>query len=88
MRFLFRSIKWFFRFLWRVINFTWLLIINLIFIGIVLAIFIGLSEETPETTIQEGALVLDLAGKLVEQPTTPNPVDQWMENGFQTTTPL
>ncbi len=79
MRFLFRSIKWFFRSLWRVINFTRLLIINLIFIGIVLAIFIGLSEETPETTIQEGALVLDLAGKLVEQPTTPNPADQLME---------
>ena len=40
---------------------------------------IGLREETPETTIQEGALVLDLAGKLVEQPSTPNPADQLME---------
>lgn len=79
MRFLFRSIKWFFRSLWRVINFTRLLILNLIFIGIVLAIFLGLQDETPETKIQEGALVLDLAGKLVEQPTTPSPADQLME---------
>lgn len=79
MRFLFRSIKWFFRSLWRIINFTRLLLINLIFIAIVLAIVIGLREETPETTIQEGALVLDLAGKLVEQPSTPNPADQLME---------
>ena len=79
MRFLFRSIKWFFRSLWRVINFTRLLILNLIFIGIVLAIFLGLQEDAPETKIQEGALVLDLAGKLVEQPTTPSPADQIME---------
>ena len=79
MRFLFRSIKWFFRSLWRIINFTRLLLINLIFIVIVLAIVVGLREETPETTIQEGALVLDLAGKLVEQPSTPNPADQLME---------
>ncbi len=79
MRFLFRSIKWFFRSLWRIINFTRLLLINLIFIAIILAIVIGLREEKPETTIQEGALVLDLAGKLVEQPSTPNPADQLME---------
>lgn len=79
MRFLFRSFKWFFRSLWRIINFTRLLLINLIFISIVLAIVIGLREETPETTIQDGALVLDLAGKLVEQPSTPSPADQLME---------
>ena len=79
MRFLFRSIKWFFRSLWRIINFTRLLLINLIFIAIILAIVVGLREETPETTIQEGALVLDLDGKLVEQPSTPNPADQLME---------
>lgn len=71
MRFLFRTIRWFFRALWRTINFTRLLIINLIFITLVLAVIIGLQQETPETTINDGALVLDLAGKLVEQPTTP-----------------
>lgn len=79
MRFLFRSIKWFFRTLWRTINFTRLLILNLIFIAIVLAIVIGLQQEKPDTTIKDGALVLNLAGKLVEQPTTPNPADQLME---------
>ena len=79
MRFLFRTIRWFFRALWRTINFTRLLIINLIFITLVLAVIIGLQQETPETTINDGALVLDLAGKLVEQPTTPNPADQLME---------
>ena len=80
MRFLFRSIKWFFHSLWRAINFTRLLILNLIFIAIVLLIVIGLREEAPEEAIDEGALVLDLSGKLVEQPTTPNPADQLIEN--------
>lgn len=80
MRFLFRSIKWFFHSLWRALNFTRLLILNLIFIAIVLLIVIGLREEAPEEAIDEGALVLDLSGKLVEQPTTPNPADQLIEN--------
>jgi protease IV len=79
MRFLFRSFKWVFSSLWRLINFTRLLLLNLIFIVIVLAIVVGLRQETPESTIHDGALVLDLAGKLVEQPTTPSPADQLMD---------
>lgn len=82
MRFLFRGIKWVFRSLWRLINFTRLLLINLIFFGIVLAVVFGLQEEKPEATIKEGALVLDLAGNLVEQPSIPSPADQLIEKWF------
>ena len=67
MRLFFRSIKWFFLSLWRLINFTRLLLINLIFLSIVIIIILALRQETPDSTIQSGALVLDLSGKLVEQ---------------------
>jgi signal peptide peptidase SppA, 67K type len=65
--------------MWRAVNFTRLLLLNLIFVAIVLSILIGLRQEKPDVTIHDGALVLDLAGKLVEQSTTPNPADQLMQ---------
>lgn len=78
MRFIFRSIKWFLVSLWRLINFARLLIINLVFFALVIALIIGLSQEKDTPEPQSGALVLNLAGNLVEDTSTPNPADQLM----------
>lgn len=78
MRFIFRSIKWFLVSLWRLINFARLLIINLIFFTLVIGLIIGLRQEKEVPAPQSGALVLNLAGNLVEDSSTPNPADQLM----------
>lgn len=67
MRFLFRSIKWLFSSVWRLINFTRLLVLNLIFLSFILLVIFAFNQEKPTTEIHDGALVLDLSGSLVEQ---------------------
>ncbi|WP_323952293.1 signal peptide peptidase SppA [Aeromonas caviae] len=73
---IFKGLGWLFRSLWRLLNFTRLMLVNLLFLLVVLVIVFSVSQsETPSTTI-EGALTLNLSGVLVEQRTQTDPTVQ------------
>ncbi|MCY9821043.1 signal peptide peptidase SppA [Aeromonas media] len=73
---IFKGLGWLFRSLWRLLNFTRLMLVNLLFLIVVLVIAFSLNQsETPGTPI-EGALTLNLAGVLVEQRTQTDPTVQ------------
>lgn len=73
---IFKGLGWLFRSLWRLLNFTRLMLVNLLFLIVVLVIAFSLNQsETPNTPI-EGALTLNLAGVLVEQRTQTDPTVQ------------
>ena len=73
---IFKGLGWLFRSLWRLLNFTRLMLVNLLFLIVVLVIAFSLNQsETPSTPI-EGALTLNLAGVLVEQRTQTAPTVQ------------
>ena len=73
---IFKGLGWLFRSLWRLLNFTRLMLVNLLFLIVVLVIAFSLNQsETPSTPI-EGALTLTLAGVLVEQRTQTDPTVQ------------
>ena len=73
---IFKGLGWLFRSLWRLLNFTRLMLVNLLFLLVVLVIAFSLNQsETPDTPI-EGALTLNLAGVLVEQRTQTDPTVQ------------
>lgn len=58
----------FFRAIWRTIDFSRRLILNLLFILVVVLIIVAINEgDEPTATTGKGALVLDLHGKIVEQ---------------------
>lgn len=79
---LLRPFKWLFISFWRLLNFSRQLVINLLFLFVVLALFVLFTKEEPVLHPASGALVLDLSGQLVEQPSTPEPsnrlVQQWL----------
>lgn len=79
MRLLFRSIKWLLVGFWRLVNFTRLFLLNLIFLGVIVAIVISLNQEKPDVTVNDGALVLKLSGVLVEEETNKSPADQLIQ---------
>lgn len=73
---IFKGLGWLFRSLWRLLNFTRLMLVNLLFLLVVLVIAFSVSQsETPSTPI-EGALTLNLSGVLVEQRTQTDPTVQ------------
>ncbi|MEI4973209.1 signal peptide peptidase SppA [Aeromonas caviae] len=73
---IFKGLGWLFRSLWRLLNFTRLMLVNLLFPLVVLVIVFSVSQsETPSTPI-EGALTLNLSGVLVEQRTQTDPTVQ------------
>lgn len=73
---IFKGLGWLFRSLWRLLNFTRLMLVNLLFLLVVLIIVFSVSQtEAPDTPI-EGALTLDLSGVLVEQRTQTDPTVQ------------
>ena len=73
---IFKGLGWLFRSLWRLLNFTRLMLVNLLFLLVVLVIVFSVSQsETPSTPI-EGALTLKLSGVLVEQRTQTDPTVQ------------
>ena len=73
---IFKGLGWLFRSLWRLLNFTRLMLVNLLFLLVVLVIVFSVSQsETPSTPI-EGALTLNLSGVLVEQRTKTDPTVQ------------
>lgn len=79
---LFRPFKWIFIHSWRLLNFSRQLILNLLFLFLVLVVIVAVTKEEPKAKVQEGALVLDLSGNLVESPsTTPSSgklLQQWL----------
>lgn len=73
---IFKGLGWLFRSLWRLLNFTRLMLVNLLFLLVVLVIVFSVNQsETPSTPI-EGALTLNLSGVLVEQRTQTDPTVQ------------
>ncbi|MBL0626225.1 signal peptide peptidase SppA [Aeromonas jandaei] len=73
---IFKGLGWLFRTLWRLLNFTRLMLVNLLFLALVLVIVYSVGQkEAPETPI-EGALTLNLNGVLVEQRSTTDPTSQ------------
>lgn len=73
---IFKGLGWLFRSLWRLLNFTRLMLVNLLFLLVVLVIAFSVGQsETPSTPI-EGALTLNLSGVLVEQRTQTDPTVQ------------
>jgi protease-4 len=72
---IFKGLGWLFRSLWRLLNFTRLMLVNLLFLLVVLVIVFSVSQRAPSTPI-EGALTLNLSGVLVEQRTQTDPTVQ------------
>lgn len=73
---IFKGLGWLFRSLWRLLNFTRLMLVNLLFLLVVLIIVFSVSQtEAPDTPI-EGTLTLALSGVLVEQRTQTDPTVQ------------
>ncbi|MBJ3813943.1 signal peptide peptidase SppA [Shimwellia pseudoproteus] len=75
MRTLWRYISAFFRWTWRLLNFTRSLFFNLIFIALVLiiaGIWVQSSSTSPETA--RGALLLDITGVVVDKPSVSNKI--------------
>ncbi|MGJ8693161.1 MAG: signal peptide peptidase SppA [Thalassotalea sp.] len=70
--------------LWRILNLTRIIILNLIFF-ILLAVFIAaLSSDKGEINIPQGAaLVLNLKGQLVEQKQQINPMDAFVAEAME-----
>ncbi|WP_434663710.1 signal peptide peptidase SppA [Aeromonas sp. NJAU223] len=73
---IFKGLGWLFRSLWRLLNFTRLMLVNLVFIIVVLAIVFAFSQKEAPTPPIEGALTLNLSGVLVEQRTQTDPTVQ------------
>ncbi|MGF1691870.1 signal peptide peptidase SppA [Photobacterium kagoshimensis] len=83
MKMLFKGIGKIFRALWKLLSFTRQLILNLFFlafIGIIIFAFTQGTEEPVQAT--KSALVLDLAGPIVEQRSIISPVDQLTSNAL------
>ncbi|WP_429067172.1 signal peptide peptidase SppA [Aeromonas veronii] len=73
---IFKGLGWLFRSLWRLLNFTRLMLVNLLFLIVVLVIVFSVSQkEAPKAPI-EGALTLNLNGVLVEQRSQTDPTVQ------------
>ncbi|WP_462171688.1 signal peptide peptidase SppA [Pseudoalteromonas xiamenensis] len=70
-------VKTVFRFLWKAINFSRNLILNLIFFGILFAVIFSIeeNEQTHAMVAQDSALVLNLSGILVEEKRYVDPVE-------------
>jgi len=64
------------RMLWRIINNTRKLILNLIFFVIIIAIIASSGQEQTVEAPNEAALVLNIQGDLVEQKVPANPLDE------------
>ncbi|MDO6542582.1 signal peptide peptidase SppA [Photobacterium sanguinicancri] len=83
MKMLFKGIGKIFRALWKLLSFTRQLILNLFFlafVGIIIFAFTQGTEEPVQAT--KSALVLDLAGPIVEQRSIISPVDQLTSNAL------
>ncbi|MFQ2614948.1 MULTISPECIES: signal peptide peptidase SppA [Aeromonas] len=73
---IFKGLGWLFRSLWRLLNFTRLMLVNLLFLVVVLIIVFSVSQKEAPSAPIEGALTLNLSGVLVEQRTQTDPTVQ------------
>ncbi|MGL5290082.1 MAG: signal peptide peptidase SppA, partial [Aeromonas sp.] len=73
---IFKGLGWLCRSLWRLLNFTRLMLINLLFLFIVLILIVSISPAEPPAQTIDGALTLNLNGPLVEQRTQTAPTLQ------------
>lgn len=65
--------------LWRILNTTRLIILNLIFFGLVILFFAALSADKKDIKVpKNAALVLNLKGQIVEQKQEVNPADAFL----------
>jgi len=62
--------------LWRIINNTRKLFLNLIFFVIIIAIIVSSGSKQEIKAPNEAALVLNIQGSLVEQKKSSNPLDE------------
>ncbi|MCE2596723.1 signal peptide peptidase SppA [Motilimonas cestriensis] len=62
-----RVIKWIFRAIAKTINFTRLLVLNLIFLGVIAVVVLSFNSEETINVPQGAALNLDLSGQIVEE---------------------
>lgn len=77
---LFRPFKWLLQTIWRLLNFTRQLVINLFFLAFILVVIVALSQdEQDKLQLKEGALVLNLTGQLVEQSSVSDPSSQLLK---------
>ena len=78
-----RSVSSIFKYIWRIINGTRKVIINLVFF-IVLAIFLAsmISGEDPIEVPENGILVLNPQGILVEEETWVDPIDKFFSEAL------
>ncbi|MFA0086200.1 signal peptide peptidase SppA [Vibrio sp. 10N.261.51.F12] len=72
-----RFIGLIFKGFWKVINFTRLAIVNLLFFAVIALLYFGFTQVEPSAppVKKEAALVLNIAGPVVEQSTYVNPMD-------------
>lgn len=77
------AVSSFFSQLWRIINGTRKVIINLVFFFILGAVIISISQEEEPITVPENAiLVLNPTGVIVEEMTYVDPIDQAINEAF------
>ncbi len=80
MRTFWRIIAGFFRWTWRLLNFVRDLILNIFLILLVLVgvgIYLSFQSSSTSTAPARGALLVDLSGVVVDQPSVNNRVRQW-----------
>lgn len=77
---IFRPFKWLLQTLWRGLNFTRQLVINLLFLVLLVLFILALShDEQDQLKLESGALVLNLSGQLVEQSSIEEPSSRLMK---------
>ncbi|TXE45409.1 MULTISPECIES: signal peptide peptidase SppA [Serratia] len=80
MRTLWRIIAGIFRWTWRLLNFIRELILNLFLVLLILVgvgIYLSFQSSSTSTAPARGALLVDLSGVVVDQPSVNNRVRQW-----------
>lgn len=77
MKSIFKFVGMFFKGIWKLITFIRLALVNLIFLASIgIIYFIYTSAEAPVPTVpKESALIVNISGPIVEQPTYVNPMD-------------
>ncbi|MBL0457744.1 signal peptide peptidase SppA [Aeromonas enteropelogenes] len=73
---IFKGLGWLFRSLWRLLNFTRLMLVNLLFLLVVLVIVVSFGQKEAPVAPIKGALTLNLNGVLVEQRSQTDPTVQ------------
>ncbi|SIN77444.1 signal peptide peptidase SppA [Salinivibrio sp. ES.052] len=94
MKKLFRFIASLFRWLWRALSFVRQLLLNVLFIGVIVAVYFALTSETPltpkksdsaqvaQTEQAPHALLLNIDGPIVEQRQRLSPIDTLSRNAL------